>query len=81
MIEVKIPQIGSTVGEITITRWLKQEREKVIKGEPLFEIMTSKINIEVKAEVSGILCKILAKEGSIVSIGEVIAKIEESETE
>jgi hypothetical protein len=52
LIEVKIPQIGSTVGEITITRWLKQERRKVIKGEPLFEIMTSKINIEVKKVLS-----------------------------
>ena len=78
MIKVKVPQIGSTAGEITITKWVKQEGEKVIKDEPLFEVMTSKINIEVKAEVSGILCKILAKEGSMVSIGEVIAKIEES---
>lgn len=81
MIEVRVPQIGSTVGEINITKWLKQKGEKVIKEEPLFEIMTSKINIEVKAEVSGILYEIFAKEGSIVSIGEVIAKIEESETE
>jgi len=81
MIKVKVPQIGSTPGEITITKWVKQEGEKVIKDGPLFEVMTSKINIEVKAEVSGILCKILAKEGNIVSMGEVIAKIEETETE
>jgi pyruvate/2-oxoglutarate dehydrogenase complex dihydrolipoamide acyltransferase (E2) component len=81
LIEVKVPQIGETVGEITITKWLKEEGRKVIKGEPLFEIMTSKINIEVKAEVSGILYEILAKEGSIVSVGEIIAKIEGSEKE
>jgi len=79
LIEVKVPQIGSTASEITITKWVKQEGEKVIKDEPLFEIMASKINIEVKAEVSGILCKILAKEGAEVFVGDVIAEIEETE--
>ena len=74
-----MPQIGSTDSEITITRWLKQEGEKFAKGEPLFEITTSKINMEVQADSSGILRKILAKEGTEVFIGEVIAEIEETE--
>lgn len=79
MIEVKVPQIASSDSEITITRWLKQEGEKVANGEPLFEITTSKINMKIQAEFSGILRKILAEEWTEVVVGEVIAEIEETE--
>ncbi len=75
MIEVIMPKLGLTMEEGTIIRWLKAEGEKVVKGEPLFEVQTDKVNMEVEAPASGILGKILAAEGETVPVVQVIAYI------
>jgi pyruvate dehydrogenase E2 component (dihydrolipoamide acetyltransferase) len=77
MIKVIMPKLGLTMKDATIVRWLKAEGETVEKGEPLLEIETEKIATEVEAPASGVLRKILAPEGSIVPVIELIAIISE----
>lgn len=72
---VVMPQMGLTTVEGLIVRWLKQEGETVQKGEPLFEVMTDKVTAEIEAPASGVLRRILAKEGETVKVAQVIAVI------
>jgi len=72
---VEMPKMGDTMEEGKILRWLKQVGEPVKKGEPLAEIETDKVNIEVESFSSGVLRKILVPEGASVAIGAGIALI------
>ncbi|MGB4199212.1 MAG: biotin/lipoyl-containing protein, partial [Tepidanaerobacteraceae bacterium] len=72
---VKMPKLGTTMTEGTIVKWLKNEGDLVEQGEIYVEIQTDKVNIEDEAESSGILRKIIAKEGETVKVGEPIAII------
>jgi len=76
MTSVKMPQLGETVVEGTILKWLKAEGEAVELDEPLFEISTDKVDTEVPAVASGTLTKILVPEGETVSVGTELAVIE-----
>jgi len=78
---VIMPQMGESITEGTITRWLKREGEFVRRDEPLFEISTDKVDTEIPAAVGGILQKILLPEGAKVPINSVVATIEEAEVE
>jgi pyruvate dehydrogenase E2 component (dihydrolipoamide acetyltransferase) len=78
---VKMPKLGTTMTEGTIVKWLKKEGEPVEKGEIYVEIQTDKVNIEDEAERSGILRKIIAKEGETVKVGEPIAIIADAHEE
>ena len=73
--EVKMPQLGETVVEGTITRWLKREGESVGMDEPLVEVSTDKVDSEIPSPVSGTVSRIHAGEGETVSVGSVIAEI------
>src|SRR5579863_5492165 len=75
---IVMPQMGESIFEGTITKWLKKEGEPVKRDEPLFEISTDKIDTEIQASVGGVLQKILMPEGSKVPIHTVVAIIEES---
>jgi len=75
MIEVIMPKLGLTMEEGTIIRWLKEQGEEVEKGEPLFEVQTDKVVMEVEAPASGTLGKILIPEGETVPVVQVIAYI------
>lgn len=77
--EVQMPNLGLSIAEGTIEKWLKKEGEPVEKGEILVVIMTEKISVDIPAEVSGIVLKILYPAGSKVKIGETIALIGLSE--
>lgn len=77
MKEIIMPQMGETVAEGTILKWLVNEGERVEKDQPLVEISTDKIDTEVPSPVSGILKNILHKVGETVPVGKVIALIEE----
>lgn len=77
MSEVLMPQMGESIVEGTITRWLKQVGDHVERDEALLEISTDKVDSEVPSPVSGKLEEILAEEGSVVEINTVIAKISE----
>lgn len=68
-----MPKLGATMTEGTVLRWLYEPGQWVPKGEPLLEVMTDKVNIEVEAPVSGRLMKVLAQEGDILPIGAPLA--------
>src|SRR5919106_302676 len=72
------PQLGETVVEGTILKWLKQEGKKIERDEPLFEISTDKVDTEVPSPVGGTIAKILVPEGETVSVGTELAQIEEA---
>jgi 2-oxoglutarate dehydrogenase E2 component (dihydrolipoamide succinyltransferase) len=74
---VKMPEIGESVTEGTITRWLKQEGDRVEADEPLFEISTDKVDTEVPSPVSGVLKTIKVQEDETVQVGAELAEIEQ----
>ena len=75
--EIKMPQLGESVHEGTIGRWLKRPGEPVAKYEALVEVITDKVNVEMPSPVSGVLQQILAQEGETVPVGTSIALLEE----
>src|SRR5436305_68897 len=74
-VDVVMPQMGVSVSEGTITRWLKQEGEQVEADEPLLEISTDKVDTEVPSPGSGTLTQILVQEGETVDVGTKLAVI------
>jgi 2-oxoglutarate dehydrogenase E2 component (dihydrolipoamide succinyltransferase) len=78
-VEIHVPELGESVADATVGRWLKQEGEAVKSGEPLVELETDKINFEVEAEQDGVLESIAKGEGESVNVGEVIGTIGESD--
>jgi len=74
---LKMPEVGETVTEGTIEKWLKQPGDKIEKYEPIVEINTDKVNVELPSPVTGTLTEILAKEGDTVLIGAPLATIDE----
>src|SRR6478672_13901689 len=71
-----MPQLGESVAEGTIGKWLKQPGDHVAKYEPLVEVVTDKVNAEVPSPFEGVLREILAEEGSVVPNNAEIAVIE-----
>jgi 2-oxoglutarate dehydrogenase complex dihydrolipoamide succinyltransferase (E2) component len=76
-VEILMPELGESVHEGTVSRWLKQEGDRVKEDEPVVEIMTDKVNTELPAPASGILTKILIPEGSPVEVFKAMGIIEE----
>ncbi len=74
--DVVMPQLGETVSNGTILRWFKASGETVVADEPLFEIETEKVSMEIPAPVSGVLGAILVPEGETVDVGTKVAEIE-----
>jgi 2-oxoglutarate dehydrogenase E2 component (dihydrolipoamide succinyltransferase) len=74
-IEVVMPQMGVSVSEGTITKWLKQPGEPIGRDEPLLEISTDKVDTEVPSPGEGVVAEILVQEGETVEVGTVIARI------
>src|SRR6185503_15185146 len=73
--EVIMPQMGESIAEGTIVRWLKQIGDSVKRDEPLFEISTDKVDAEIPSPVSGVLSEIKVKEGETVPVNTVVAVI------
>jgi 2-oxoglutarate dehydrogenase E2 component (dihydrolipoamide succinyltransferase) len=73
--EIHVPELGESVADATVGRWLKQEGDAVTSGEALVELETDKINFEVEAEQDGVLESISKGEGETVNVGEVIGTI------
>jgi pyruvate dehydrogenase E2 component (dihydrolipoamide acetyltransferase) len=76
-VEVVMPQMGESITEGTVSKWLKQVGEKIEKDEPLLEISTDKVDAEVPAPGAGVLLEIRANEGDTVEVGTVVAVIGE----
>jgi len=77
MTSVTMPQLGETIVEGTILKWLKREGERIELDEPLFEVSTDKVDTEVPSSVAGVLTKILVPEGHTAKVGADLAEIEE----
>ena len=73
--DVIMPQMGESIFEGTLTKWLKKPGEKVQRDEPLFEISTDKVDAEIPAPASGVLGEIKVKEGTTVQVNTVVATI------
>lgn len=78
-IEIVVPEAGESVVEATVSRWLKQEGDRVAVGEAVVELETDKVNLEVAAEKAGVLARIERQAGEDVAVGDVLGIIEESE--
>ncbi|MDQ5857721.1 MAG: 2-oxoglutarate dehydrogenase, partial [Acidobacteriota bacterium] len=76
--EVIMPQMGESIAEGTITKWLKKVGEPVKRDEPIFEISTDKVDAEIPAPVAGTLLEIRVQEGQTVPINTVVALIGEA---
>ncbi len=74
-VEIRVPQMGESVVEATIARWLKQEGDTVAAGEAIVEIETDKVNVEVPAETGGVLQSIAEPEGATVNVGALLATV------
>jgi pyruvate dehydrogenase E2 component (dihydrolipoamide acetyltransferase) len=79
-VSVFMPQLGESVTEGTVTRWLKKEGERVQADEPLLEVSTDKVDTEIPSPASGILRSIAVDEDETVAVGAQLAVIEDSET-
>src|SRR5712692_3032916 len=77
-IEIRVPTLGESIVDAVIATWLKHEGDPVHQGEALVELETDKVNVEVTAEQSGVLQKIVKHEGDTVAVGEVLGVIGES---
>src|ERR1700730_9581685 len=74
--QIKMPQLGESVTEGTVDKWLKHEGDFVKRDEPLVEVVTDKVNAEIPSPFEGKLVKITVTEGETVLVGAVLAQIE-----
>jgi 2-oxoglutarate dehydrogenase E2 component (dihydrolipoamide succinyltransferase) len=75
-IDVIMPQMGESIAEGTLSRWIKKAGEAVKRDEPIFEISTDKVDAEIPAPAAGVLAEILVQEGQTVAVQTVVARIE-----
>ena len=80
MISIKVPPLGESIVEATVSRWLKQEGDTVSAGETLVELETDKITVEVPALKSGRLAARARAEGDVVAVDDVLGQLDESDT-
>src|SRR5205814_7190697 len=77
MTDVVMPQMGESIVEGTLTKWLKKPGERVERDEPLFEISTDKVDTEIPSPAAGTLAEVLIEEAKTVGINTVVARIDE----
>src|SRR5919201_4795087 len=75
-IDVIMPQMGESIAEGTLSRWIKKAGDTIQRDEPIFEISTDKVDAEIPAPAAGVLAEILVKEGETVAVQTVVARIE-----
>ena len=76
--KIKVPTLGESVTEATVSKWLKSQGEKVSADEPLVELETDKVNVEVPSPTSGVLGSIVVKEGETVNVGSLLGTVDNS---
>ena len=76
--KITVPTLGESVTEATVSRWLKSQGDKVIADEPIVELETDKVNVEVPAPSNGVLGSIAVKEGETVNVGSLLGTINEN---
>ncbi|MGH7667897.1 MAG: biotin/lipoyl-containing protein, partial [Gemmatimonadaceae bacterium] len=75
-IDVTMPQMGESIVEGTLSKWLKRVGDEVKRDEPMFEISTDKVDAEIPSPSAGVLAEILVKEGETVAVDTVVARLE-----
>ena len=78
--KITVPTLGESVTEATVSKWLKSQGEKVSADEPIVELETDKVNVEVPSPINGVLGSISVKEGETVSVGALLGTIDNSST-
>src|SRR5438309_10166537 len=73
--DVVMPQMGESIAEGTIVRWIKKVGDKVDRDEPLFEISTDKVDAEIPSPAAGVVSEIRVKEGETVAVNSIVAVI------
>ena len=73
--KVLVPRLGEGVDEVTVTKWLKQVGDSINELEPMLEVNTDKVDTEIPAPASGVIIKIVAQEGQVAKVGELLAVI------
>src|SRR3954468_17801337 len=80
MTTVVMPQLGESVVEGTVVRWIAKPGQRVERDEPLVEIATDKANTEIPSPSAGVLVEQIAKEGAVVAVGSALARLDDSTT-
>ena len=73
--KITVPTLGESVTEATVSKWLKNQGEEVVADEPIVELETDKVNVEVPAPSNGVLSDIAVKEGETVNVGSLLGTI------
>ena len=76
--KILVPALGESITEATVSKWLKNEGDKIAADEPIVELETDKVNLEVPSPISGVLTKINSKDGSVVEVGALLGSVSES---
>jgi 2-oxoglutarate dehydrogenase E2 component (dihydrolipoamide succinyltransferase) len=79
--KIVVPILGESITEATVSKWLKNEGDKVEADEPIIELETDKVNLEVPSPVSGVLSKINSKDGTVVEVGALLGIVSENGSE
>ncbi len=79
--KILVPALGESISEATVSKWLKQKGEIVEADEPIVELETDKVNLEVPSPVSGVLTEINSKDGSVVAVGALLGLVKENDNE
>tara|TARA_B100000886_G_scaffold333365_1_gene287314 strand:- start:1295 stop:2605 length:1311 start_codon:yes stop_codon:yes gene_type:complete len=78
--KITVPTLGESITEATVSKWLKSQGEKVSADEPLVELETDKVNVEVPSPTNGVLGSIAVKEGETVNVGSLLGTVDSSQT-
>src|SRR3954467_12781513 len=78
MLAIKVPTLGESIVEATVSRWLKKEGEAIAVGDTLVELETDKITVEVTAMNAGVVKKIAHAEGDVVKVDDLLAEIDDA---
>ncbi len=76
--KILVPALGESITEATVSKWLKNEGDKIDADEPIVELETDKVNLEVPSPISGVLTKINSKDGSVVEVGALLGSVSEN---
>ena len=76
--KITVPTLGESVTEATVSKWLKSKGDKVLADEPLVELETDKVNVEVPSPSNGVLGSIVVKEGETVNVGSLLGTVSDA---
>ena len=76
--KIVVPALGESITEATVAKWLKNPGDKVEADEPIVELETDKVNLEVPSPVSGVLTQINSQDGSVVEVGALLGSVSEN---